>query len=112
MSVSPSWSALAGVVVLGATLTACGQGEALGTIDTRNAKKELVETISNPRVDGCHRFRAGVTHVANYTVNDLVLYPTADCTEPPGGQSTYLGTQLADTVAPSQGTWRSFTIVH
>ncbi|MFE0451759.1 hypothetical protein ACFW2D_10765 [Streptomyces sp. NPDC058914] len=112
MSVSRSMIALTGIVLLGTTVTACGQEQALGTIETRNEKKQLVETISNPQVDGCHRFREGVTHVVNHTGNDLVLHRTVDCTEPPGGHSTYLGTQLSDVAAHSEGPWRSFTIVH
>ncbi|AWW41319.1 MULTISPECIES: hypothetical protein [Streptomyces] len=102
--------ALTGVVLLGAVLTACEEG-ALGTIETHN-EKGAVETISNPPVDGCNRFNGGVTHVANHTVNDLILYTTADCTVPRGGESIYLSTQTSDDVVRSTGLWRSFTVVH
>ncbi|MFF3332834.1 hypothetical protein ACFYWX_25280 [Streptomyces sp. NPDC002888] len=111
MSVSRSLRALSGIVLLGVALTACDERQALGTIEARH-ESERVEKISNPGVDGCHRFIEGVTHVDNYTQNDIVLYPTADCTEPPGGESVYLSTQTSDVAVPSEGLWRSFTIVH
>ncbi|MFF4014874.1 hypothetical protein [Streptomyces sp. NPDC001843] len=105
-----SLAALAGIALLGVALTACDE-QALGTIDARNGIRP-VETISNPPVDGCHRFRAGVTHVRNFTGNDIVLYQRADCTEQSGGDSVYLPTQTSDAVVRSTGPWRSFTIVH
>ncbi|MET8947166.1 hypothetical protein ABZX30_27270 [Streptomyces sp. NPDC004542] len=110
MPVPRSLAALTGIALLGLASTACDE-QALGTIDARNGVRP-VETISNPSVDGCHRFRAGVTHVANYSQNDIILYPTADCTEPPGAASVYLPTQTSDQVVRSTGLWRSFTIVH
>ncbi|MFG2133726.1 hypothetical protein ACGFNV_39020 [Streptomyces sp. NPDC048751] len=111
MSVSRSTMALSGILLFGAALTGCAEKQALGTIEARHEGKR-VEKISNPGVDGCHRFIEGVTHVDNHTQNDIVLYPTADCTEPPGGASIYLSTQTSDGVAPTEGLWRSFTIVH
>ncbi|MGW2637168.1 hypothetical protein [Streptomyces sp. NPDC001348] len=105
-----SLAALIGIALFGVALTACDE-QALGTIDTRNGVRP-VETISNPSVGGCHRFREGVTHVRNFTENDIVLYQSADCTEPPGGDSVYLPTQTSDAVVRATGLWRSFTIVH
>ncbi|MFI5961152.1 hypothetical protein ACIA8J_03180 [Streptomyces asoensis] len=110
MAASRSLTALAGIMLLGAALTACGD-QALGTIETRDGVKP-VEKISNPSSDGCHRFVKGVTHVANYTQSDIVLYQTADCSEPPGEDSTYLSTQTQDEAVRSTGPWRSFTVVH
>ena len=109
MPASRFLTALTAVALLGVALKACDD-QALGTIRARNGVR-LVETISNPPVDGCHRFREGVTHVTNFTENDIVLYQTADCTEPPGGESIYLSTQTSDSVVRSTGVWRSFTIV-
>ncbi|MFH8802062.1 hypothetical protein ACH4F6_21050 [Streptomyces sp. NPDC017936] len=111
MSVSRSVTTLAGIILLGTTTAACADKEALGTIETRDEKGKLVETIVNPPVEGCHRLGEGVTRVHNYTTNDLVLYQKADCTEPQDGSSTYVGTQLSDVAAPVEGPWRSFTIV-
>jgi hypothetical protein len=108
MPVSRPLTALTGVAVLGMALTACEE-HALGTIEGRNGAR-AVETISNPSVHGCHRFREGVTHVANRTQSNIVLYWTDDCTEPAGGQSVYLDRQMSDQVAPSSGPWRSFAI--
>ncbi|MFF4487840.1 hypothetical protein ACFY0F_15315 [Streptomyces sp. NPDC001544] len=105
-----SLAVLTGIALLGVALTACDE-QALGTIDARNGVR-TVETISNPPVGGCHRFREAVTHVANHLENDIVLHQRADCTEPPGGQSFYLPTQTSDMVVRSTGLWRSFTIVH
>ncbi|MEU6549190.1 hypothetical protein ABZ915_02740 [Streptomyces sp. NPDC046915] len=105
-----SLAALTGIALLGLALTACDE-QALGTIDARSGVRP-VEKISNPSVDGCHRFREGVTAVHNYTENDIILFQTTDCTEPPGGQSVYLPTQTSDQVVHSTGMWRSFTIVH
>lgn len=110
MPVPRSLAALTGIAVLGLALTACDE-QALGTIDARNGVRP-VETISNPRTDGCHRFREGVTAVHNYTQNDIILYRTPDCTEPPGGQSLYLPTQTSDQAVRRTGPWQSFTIVH
>ncbi|WP_037680131.1 hypothetical protein [Streptomyces griseus] len=111
MSVSRSMMALSGIVVLGMALTACTEKQALGTIEARHTS-ERVEKITNPGVDGCHRFSAAVTHVANWTQSDIVLYPTADCTEPRGGASVYLATQTQDGVVPSEALWRSYTVVN
>lgn len=111
MSVSRSMMALSGIVVLGMTLTSCTEKQALGTIEARHTS-ERIEKITNPEIDGCHPFSAAVTHVANYTQSDIVLYPTADCTEPQGGESVYLSTQTSDGVVPSEALWRSFTVVH
>jgi hypothetical protein len=110
MPSSRSLTGLIGALVLGVALTACEE-QALGTIEARGEKK-VVEHISNPSVDACHRFVAGMTHVANWTQQDMILYQTADCTEPPGGESVYLPTLTSDAVVRSTGLWRSFTFVH
>ncbi|RZB19095.1 hypothetical protein StrepF001_09295 [Streptomyces sp. F001] len=110
MPAKRSLTAFTGVVLLGLVLTAC-EDRALGTIEAREGTRS-VQKISNPPVGGCHQFREGVAHVANYTLNDIILYQTADCTEPQGGESVYLPTQTSDDVVRSTGLWRSFTIVH
>lgn len=108
---APRWpAALLGVALLGVAPTACGK-QALGMIDAGDGVGHA-EKVSNTPAEGCHRFRAGVTRVANYTQNDIVLYRTADCTVPPGGQSDYLSAQSSDAVVRSTPPWRSFSVVH
>ncbi|WP_073951619.1 hypothetical protein [Streptomyces kebangsaanensis] len=109
MPVSRLLTALAGIAMLGMVLTACEE-HAQGTIEGRNGVR-AVETISNPPIHGCHRFRAGVTHVTNRTQSNLMLYRTADCTEPAGGQGVYLDRQMSNQVAPATAAWRSFSFV-
>ncbi|MFJ9814181.1 hypothetical protein ACIRU3_02725 [Streptomyces sp. NPDC101151] len=108
MRASRRLAALTGTAVLGIALTAC-QDQASGQIVARNDVRP-VETISNPSVHGCHRFREGVTRVNNYTQSNLLLYATPDCTVPPGGASIYLTMQSSDEVVPAYGPWRSFSI--
>lgn len=110
MAARRSLTALTGVVVLGLVVTAC-EDNALGTIELRTGR-ETVEMLTDPSVEGCHRFREGVVHVNNRTLNDIILYTTPDCTEPRGGESVYLPTETSDDVVRSTGLWRSFTVVH
>lgn len=109
MPVRRSPAGLVGIVMLGMVLTAC-QERAQGTIEGRNGAR-LVETLSNPPIDGCHRFREGVTHVTNYTQDNIMLYRSADCTEAAGGQGVYLDRQMSNQTAPSSAPWRSFSFV-
>ncbi|MEU6769854.1 hypothetical protein [Streptomyces sp. NPDC046759] len=107
MPPSRTLAALVGVTLLGVALTAC-QDRASGQIVARSGVR-VVETISNPPINGCHRFSAGVTHVDNQTQNSLLLYTTPDCTVPPGGQSVYLDIGASDQVTTASGLWRSFS---
>ncbi|MFJ4468126.1 hypothetical protein ACIP2X_11710 [Streptomyces sp. NPDC089424] len=110
MAARRSLTALTGVVALGLVVTAC-EDHALGTIEVRT-ERETVEILSDPPVEGCNRFREGVVHVNNQTLNDIILYTTPDCTEPRGGQSVYLPTETSDEAVRATGLWRSFTVVH
>ncbi|MFI9613518.1 hypothetical protein ACIHCM_17940 [Streptomyces sp. NPDC052023] len=110
MAARRSLTALTGVVMLGLVVTAC-EDHALGTIELRT-ERESVEVLSDPSVKGCHRFREGVVHVNNQTLNDIILYTTPDCTEPKGAESVYLPTETSDEAVRSTGLWRSFTVVH
>ncbi|MCZ0987623.1 hypothetical protein [Streptomyces diastatochromogenes] len=107
MRVSRPLAALTGIALLGIALTAC-QDQASGQVTARNGVR-YVETISNPPIHGCHRFRQGVTHVTNYTQSNMLLYTTPDCSVPPGGASIYLTMQSSDEVVRSSGLWRSFS---
>ncbi|MFF9123506.1 hypothetical protein ACF09J_09440 [Streptomyces sp. NPDC014889] len=107
MPSSRSPAALIGIALLGIALTAC-QDQASGQVVARSGAR-LVETLSNPPIHGCHRFPEGVTHVENQTQSNLVLYNTADCTVPPGGQSNYLDIGQSDQVARVTGPWHSFS---
>ncbi|ARP73386.1 hypothetical protein LK06_029240 [Streptomyces pluripotens] len=100
-------AALAGAALLGIALTAC-QDQASGQVVARSDGR-LVETISNPSIDGCHRFREGVTHVDNFTESSMLLYTTPDCTESSGGESNYLDMHSSDVVVRSTGLWQSFS---
>ncbi|MEU9480010.1 hypothetical protein [Streptomyces sp. NPDC048191] len=102
-----SLAALIGVTLLGLALSAC-QDQASGQIVASNGLR-IVETVSNPQIDGCHRFSEGVTHVHNQTQSSLLLYTTPDCSVPPGGQSTYLDIGAADLAVASAGPWHSFS---
>lgn len=107
MPSSRSLAALTGITILGIALTGC-QDQASGQITARNGVR-LVETVSNPPVDACHRFPEGVTHVDNQTQSSLLLYTTADCTVPPGGQSNYLDIGASDAAVRTTGLWQSFS---
>jgi hypothetical protein len=109
MPVPRPLGALAGIAMLGMALTACEE-HAQGTIEGRSGTK-VVETISNPPVHGCHRFREGVTHVANRTQSNIMLYRTTDCTEPAGEKGVYLDREMSSQAAPTLAPWRSFSIV-
>ncbi|MCS0600820.1 hypothetical protein NX794_06185 [Streptomyces sp. LP11] len=98
-----SMAALTGIAVLAIALTAC-QDQASGQIVVRNGAR-VVETLSNPSVDGCHRFPEGVTNVENYTQSNLQMYPTPDCT----GPSIYVDIQTSNEVVRANGLWRSFS---
>ncbi|PZH00544.1 hypothetical protein C1I97_23200 [Streptomyces sp. NTH33] len=109
MPVPRSPAVLVGIAMLGMALTACEEN-AQGMIEGRSGAG-VVEMISNPPVHACHRFREGVTHVTNYTQSNIMLYRTADCTEPASGQAVYLDRRMSDQTAPSSAPWRSFSIV-
>lgn len=107
MPASRSMAALTGIAALGLALTAC-QDQASGQIVGRNGAG-YVETLSNPSMHGCHRFRQGVAHVTNYTESPMLMYTTPDCTVPRGGGGVYLDRQSSDDAVRSTGLWRSFT---
>ncbi|MFG2603407.1 hypothetical protein ACGFT2_07650 [Streptomyces sp. NPDC048514] len=107
MPASRSMAALTGIAVLGLALTAC-QDRASGQIEAWNGVRH-VETISNPPIEGCHRFRQDVSRIVNYTPSSMLLYTTPDCTVPRGGESIYLDMQSADEAVRANGLWRSFS---
>ncbi|MFI9603563.1 hypothetical protein ACIHCX_27575 [Streptomyces sp. NPDC052043] len=107
MPSSRSQAALIGIALLGLALTAC-QDTASGHVVGRNGAR-VVETVTNPPIDGCHRFPEGVTNVDNQTQSNLVLYTTQDCTVPPGGQSNYLDIGNSDQAVKATGPWHSFS---
>ncbi|MES4892389.1 hypothetical protein [Streptomyces sp. NPDC096012] len=107
MPASRSKVALTGVALLGLALTAC-QDRASGQIEAWNGARH-VQTISNPPIKGCHRFRQDVTRVVNYTQNSMLLYTTPNCTVPPGKESIYLDMQSEDVAVLSNGPWRSYS---
>ncbi|MGW1170173.1 hypothetical protein [Streptomyces sp. NPDC001153] len=107
MPSSRSLAALIGVTLFGLALSAC-QDQASGQVVARNGVR-LVETVSNPSIDRCHRFPEGVTHVNNQTQSSLLLYTTPDCTVPAGGQSVYLDIGAADQVVRATDLWHSFS---
>ncbi|GGW47559.1 hypothetical protein GCM10010503_25520 [Streptomyces lucensis JCM 4490] len=110
MPASRPLAALIGVAVFGVfgiSLTAC-QDQASGQIMARNGVR-LVDTFSNPPIEGCHRFSEGVTHVHNQTQSRLLLFTTPNCTVPRGGQGNYLDIGGSDQVVRATGLWRSFS---
>ncbi|OIJ66846.1 hypothetical protein [Streptomyces mangrovisoli] len=106
MRVSRRLAALCGMALFGIALTAC-EDQASGVIEGR--KGTTVQTISNPPIDGCHRFVGSVEEVHNRTGSDIKLYTTPDCTVPKNGDSKFLGTGLSDDAVASTGLWQSFT---
>ncbi|MFE3634834.1 hypothetical protein [Streptomyces cellostaticus] len=107
MRVSRPLAALACVALSGVALAAC-QDQASGTITGHDGAR-AVQTFTNPSTEGCHRFRADVTRVDNFTQNSILLYKTPDCTAPQGQEGTYLDMQGSDEVVRSTGPWRSFS---
>ncbi|MGQ4414509.1 hypothetical protein ACN6LA_003962 [Streptomyces sp. SAS_269] len=107
MRVSRPLAALACVALAGVGLAAC-QDQAAGTVTGHNGVRP-VQSFTNPSIGGCHRFRADVTRVDNFTQNSILLYKTPDCTAPKGKESIYLNMQGSDVVVRSTGPWRSFS---
>lgn len=101
----------AGAALLTIALAGCSDlgRNGVGTI-SYETEKERVVTVSNPLVEGCHRFGpAGATEVVNNTLVDMVLYPNDDCS---GDMTTYLATTLTDNIVPNTEPWGSYTLVH
>ncbi|MFF3165286.1 MULTISPECIES: hypothetical protein [unclassified Streptomyces] len=108
MRVSRPLAALACVALSGVGLAAC-QDQTVGTITGHDGGR-TVQAFTNPSNEGCHRFKADVTRVDNFTQNSILLYTTPDCTAPKGRPSTYLNMQGSDEVIKTAGPWRSFSI--
>ncbi|MEU3303839.1 MULTISPECIES: hypothetical protein [unclassified Streptomyces] len=101
----------AGALLLTAAVAGCsGLGRtAVGTV-TYETERKAVVTVSNPGVNGCHRFSsAGAVRIENATLIDIVAYPTPDCT---GGNTAYIPTTLFDNIVPGDPPWRSYSLVH
>ncbi|TQK50366.1 hypothetical protein FBY35_0693 [Streptomyces sp. SLBN-118] len=101
----------AGAALLTIAVAGCSDlgRNAVGTVSYLT-EEERVVTVSNPSVNGCHRFGpAGATEVANNTLVDLILYPNEDCS---GDLTTYLATTVSDSIVPHAEPWGSYTLVH
>ncbi|MEV4972939.1 hypothetical protein [Streptomyces scopuliridis] len=101
----------AGAAFLTVVLAGCsGLGRtAVGTVTYDTPRGRHIQ-VSNPLVTGCHRLApGGAVSLANRTLVDFVMYGTPDCT---GKGTTYIATTLSDVIAPGEGPWRSYTIVH
>ncbi|MEE1751362.1 hypothetical protein [Streptomyces sp. SP18CS02] len=100
-----------GAVFLAAAVAGCsGMGRtAVGTLTYLTADGHHT-TLTSPPVTGCHKITApGAVEVENDTLNDMVLYPTPDCS---GKESIYVPTMSADDIAPDATPWLSYTFVH
>ncbi|MFE9121211.1 hypothetical protein [Streptomyces sp. NPDC007172] len=101
----------AGAVLLVLATTACSSlgRTAVGTVSYAIGPETSV-TLTSPKVSGCHRLPpSGTTQVYNNTLVDMVMYRTPNCT---GKDTVYLGSRLANNVAPKALPWRSYSFVH
>ncbi|GGT96117.1 hypothetical protein [Streptomyces violascens] len=101
----------AGVVLLTLATTACSSlgRTSVGTI-TYSIGPETSVMLTSPKVRGCHKLPpSGTTELYNNTLVDMVMYRTSDCT---GKDTTYIGSRLANNVAPKAAPWRSYSFVH
>ncbi|MFE3515764.1 hypothetical protein [Streptomyces sp. NPDC059166] len=98
-------------LVLCLAVTGCsGLGRtAVGPVEYRTDKDEVV-SVNSPSVKGCHKMApGGAREVVNETRIDMILYPTSDCS---GGGTTYVATTFTDINSPRNAPWRSYRFVH
>lgn len=82
---------------------------AVGPADHLTGRGRVVQ-VNSPVIKGCHMFAPpGAVEVSNGTLVDMKLYRTLNCS---GKASTYIATELSDTISPELGPWRSYRFVH